>query len=594
MTRDPGGPPDAPDAPGPATGPARWARRIAAASALARHPRRTAAILRAWLTGRRLRARQHLSALIGIDHRLALPPEILARFPVVTGAVEHPEMVVLTAEGHALVAGARETFAAAFADPGLHALYGDALVQAKVGGPVLPLLRSAFDPELSMAVDGIGPVIALRRASLPEAGIGAASTALEASFRIAERYGAAAIGHLPVIVSVRRPGGGDGLSPRPDTISDEARTPSPVREREPGGATRGGTPGAVAGSGNRRRAGEGLSVKGRLEIVRRHLDRTGHADAGLALGPDGVVTVEHPLPDPLPAVTVIVPTRDRLDLLRPCLASLRAHTDWPDVEILICDNDSRAPETLAYFRALEGEGAARIVACPGPFDFAGMNNAAAAAARGTLLAFVNNDVAAFEPSWLRRMVREALRPEVGAVGAKLLDGAGRVQHGGIVLGTGGLATHAHRHFPGDAPGYGFRLRATHAVSAVTAACLVVEARKFHGVGGFDGQSFAVDFNDVDLCLRLTEAGHRTLMVPGAVLHHREGASRRRTPDAQARHEREIAALEERWGPLLAQDPHYHPGFDPDLSTHARLRAGWLDEPTGPVAVRRSAPSRSPT
>ncbi len=331
----------------------------------------------------------------------------------------------------------------------------------------------------------------------------------------------------------------------------------------------------------------------RLPILRRHLDRTGRTDTQLALEPDGVVSIRHPLPDPLPRVSLIVPTRDRVDLLRPCIDSLRARTDWPDLEILVADNDSREPDTRAYFRTLEGEGV-RIVPCPGPFDFAGMNNAAAREARGALLAFVNNDVEAYEPDWLRRMAREALRPDVGAVGAKLLDGEGRIQHGGIVLGTGGLATHAHRHFPGAAPGYGGRLRATHAVSAVTAACLVVEAAKFRAVGGFDRENFAVDFNDVDLCLRLAAAGYRTLMVPGAVLHHREGASRRRSPEAQARHAREIAALQKRWGPLLAQDPHYHPGFDPDLSTHARLRDGDLAEPTGPGAVRRSGPSRSPT
>lgn len=533
----------------------------AAASVLARHPRRSFAILRAWLTGRRLRARQQLAALVGIDHRLVLPPGIRARFSAETAPAPDPDMLVLVAPGHALVAGARTAFAAAFADPSLHALYGDSLIQTDADGPVLPVLRAVFDGDLAMAVDAIGPVLALRRTSLPEAGTD--MPALEAAFRIAERCGPAAIGHLPRVLSVREP-----------TTTDATRVSSPVRERGPVGDAR------------------ELTSERRRDIVRRHLDRTGRAETGLALNPDGVLTVEHPIPDPPPLVSVIVPTRDRLDLLRRCLESLRDATAWPNLEILVADNDSRAPETRAYFRVLAGEGA-RIVACPGPFDFAGMNNRAAAQARGSLLAFVNNDVEAFEPGWLRGMVREALRPEIGAVGAKLLDGEGRIQHGGIVLGTGGLVTHAHRHFPGDAAGYGMRLRATHAVSAVTAACLVIEARKFHAVGGFDARNFAVDFNDVDLCLRLAEAGYRTLMVPGAVLHHREGASRTRSPEAQGRHEREIAALRMRWGPLLSQDPHYHPGFDPDLSTHARLRAAAFD-PTGPVAVRRSAPSRSRT
>ena len=570
---------------------------------LARHPRRTFDILWARLTGRRLRARQRLAALVGIDHHLERPATILDRFPTEAEAAHHPELHVLTASGHRLVAGARKTFSDAFAaDPGLHALYGDALVQAAPGAPVVPLLRPAFDPDYLMAVDWLGPVLALRRTSFREvAGADAEISVLEAVLRIAERFGPGAIGHLPEIVSVRTGA---------DAVSRRVSSRPPLRGRVPGGA--GGEGGAThpasslpspdprlreahpppqRGEGSRVPRGEPMET--RLAILRRHLDRTGQAETGLVSEPDGVVAVRPPLPDPLPLVSVIVPTRDRVDLLRTCLASLRTHTDWPNLEILVADNDSRAPETLAYFRTLEGEGV-RVVACPGPFDFAGMNNAAAALARGSVLAFVNNDVEAFKPDWLDRMVRAASRPEVGAVGAKLLDGEGRIQHGGIVLGTGGLATHAHRHFPGDAPGYGMRLRATHAVSAVTAACLVVEARKFRAVGGFDGERFAVDFNDVDLCLRLNAAGHRTLMVPGAVLHHREGASRTRSPEAQARHAREVAALHRQWGPLLAQDPHYHPAFDPDLSTHARLRAGAFDRPTGPGAVRRSGPSRSPT
>jgi GT2 family glycosyltransferase len=311
----------------------------------------------------------------------------------------------------------------------------------------------------------------------------------------------------------------------------------------------------------------------RLEAVRRHLVRIGQA-AEAVVSSEGIVSVIRSLPDPRPLVSLIVPTRDRLDLLRPCIESLQHGTDWPAREILICDNDSRDPATHAYFHSLAARGLARAIPCPGPFNFAAMNNAAARQGRGRLLAFINNDVEAFQPDWLERLCREALRPGIGAVGAKLLDGEGRIQHAGIVLGTGGLVTHGHRHFPGDAPGYLAGLEATREVSAVTAACLVVEAGKFAAVGGFDEKTFAVDFNDVDLCLRLNAAGLRTLLVPSAVLHHREAASRRWTPEARARHEGEVAALKKRWGPLLAQDPHYHPGFDPDLGTYARLRRDW--------------------
>ncbi|WP_407521996.1 glycosyltransferase [Methylobacterium oryzisoli] len=489
-------------------------RLLAALPVLRRHPAAALAIARAWLTGRRVRARNLAVALLGDAHRL-VPPGPPPEEPNPDAA----EFLILCPPGHALVAGAGVRIAAAFAEnPGLRALYGDALVLGPRDEPLLPLLRPAFDPDYLLAVDYIGPVVALRRAALDRAPVPADLPAL--LLRLHAEAGEGAVRHLPVLLSVWRPFAGQ----------DE-------------------------GGREARRVQAQAAVPG----------------ATVETGPDGVLTLRRPLPDPLPLASLIVPTRDRLDLLRTCLDSLRTRTDWPHREIIVCDNDSREPATLAYLRDLEREGVARVLPCPGPFNFAAMNNAAARIARGRLLVFVNNDVEAFRPDWLRRMAEEALRPEVGAVGAKLLDAEGRIQHGGIVLGTGGLVTHAHRHFPGDAPGYLHALRATHRVSAVTAACLAVEAEKFRAVGGFDAQAFAVDFNDVDLCLRLDRAGYRTLLVPGAVLHHREAASRRWTPEARARHEAEVARLRERWGAALAADPHYHPGFDPQAGTYARLR-----------------------
>ncbi len=486
------------------------------ARALLRRPGAGLAILKARLTGRRLRARQLLLALGGARHRLDLPPDwrralagpleatppglAIATLADAGRLAQDVGVVILKPADHALAPGALDAVAAAFAaDPGLHLLYGDAVAEG--AGASRAVLRPAFDPDFLSATDYVGPVVAVRRAALDR--IAPPRSCTDLVLGVAGECGAEAVRHLPRI-----------LSRGPASPADE-----PAR-------------------------------------------------------------VERALPDPLPLVSLIVPTRDRLDLLRTCVESLSARTDWPALEILIVDNDSREPETLAYLRALEAGGRARVVHWPGPFDFASMNNAAAQSARGRLLGFVNNDVEAFAPDWLRRMAVEALRPEVGAVGAKLIDAQGRIQHGGIVLGAGGgMATHAHRFFPGDAPGDLRRLHATHRVSAVTAACLVVEAKKFAAVGSFDAARFAVDFNDVDLCLRLEAAGWRSLMVPGAVLHHREAASRRWTPRALSRHEAEVAHLQARWPERLAGDRRYHPGFDPDLGTYVALRA---QPPADPV------------
>ncbi|WP_232631644.1 glycosyltransferase family 2 protein [Methylobacterium sp. Leaf118] len=534
--------------------------RLARVARAARHPGRALPLLLTRLAGRRVRAAQGVLALIGAHHRLwlgaAAAPPVEPDHELTTHGIERVEpeadghlriaeagtpLLLLAAPGHTLVAGAAAAIAAAFeADPDLHALYGDALIRLRPGGPWLPLLRPAFDVDYLQAVDVVGPVLALRRSSL--AGVEAArvpgAAPLDLALDLADRLGPRSLRHLPRLLSL-------------------------------GEVERGGE------------GGRAESRRARLKAVRRSLDRSGEGETLAFVEPDGVVRLERPLPRSRPLVSLIVPTRDRLDLLRPCIESLRARTDWPAKEILICDNESRDPKTLAYLAELERSGLARVVACPGPFDFAAINNRAASQAAGRVLAFVNNDVEAEAADWLERMVREALRPEIGAVGARLIDGAGRIQHGGIVLGAGGPANHGHRHFPGEASGYLSALRATRAVSAVTAACLVIERDKFARVGGFD-TAFAVDFNDVDLCLRLNAAGLRTLFVGGAVLRHRESASRRPSAEAAARHADEIESLKQRWGPLLAQDPHYHPGFDPDLSTHIRLRRGWTGlEPAQP-------------
>ncbi|WP_241557350.1 glycosyltransferase family 2 protein [Croceibacterium ferulae] len=262
--------------------------------------------------------------------------------------------------------------------------------------------------------------------------------------------------------------------------------------------------------------------------------------------------------DRLPHVTVIVPTRDGEALLRKCMEGLAA-TRYPSFDCMVIDNASADPGALAFLQELEA-GGATIIREPGAFNYAGMHNRAVSQARGEVLCLLNNDIEMIGPDWLERMVVHAIRDDVGAVGAKLLYPDGTIQHAGVVTGIGGGAAHAHRLQEDSEPGYFSRAHLPQFVSAVTAACLVVERRKFEAVGGFDAENFAVAFNDVDLCLKLNRAGWQSFYEPRAVLIHHESKSRGRD-DTEVKRKRfagELAALKQRWHTDTQRDPYHHP------------------------------------
>nr|WP_232631643.1 glycosyltransferase family 2 protein [Methylobacterium sp. Leaf118] len=276
---------------------------------------------------------------------------------------------------------------------------------------------------------------------------------------------------------------------------------------------------------------------------------------------DGALDLHRPRPAPAPLVSVVIPSRDRLDLIGRVTGDVLTRTDYPAIELVIVDNGSTDPAVLALYERLRADPRVRIAAFPKAFNFAAMVNLGAEAASGEILVLLNNDVAVLRPDWLDAMVAQAARPEVGAVGAKLLYADGRLQHAGVVVGLGGQAGHILRRRPADRPGHLGRMRVAHEVSAVTAACLAVARDKYQAVGGFDAATFAVDFNDVDFCLRLAAAGWKTVWTPHAVLSHLESVSRGRpVGPARARFEREAAVFAERWGAVIRHDPYYHPAL----------------------------------
>lgn len=254
-----------------------------------------------------------------------------------------------------------------------------------------------------------------------------------------------------------------------------------------------------------------------------------------------------------PLVSIIVPTRDRRELLERCLASLRRRTTYRPYQIIVVDNASREPRALAYLDSL----ADTIEVChyPGSFNFAAINNLGATRARGDCLVFLNNDTEVLRGDWLDAMVEQAQRANVGAVGAKLLYADGRIQHAGMVLGVGGAAGHAFRGLSGDIPHYFGFSDTVRECSAVTAACMLVPRRVFEEVKGFD-ERFRVGLNDVDLCLRIRRLGYRVVYTPLAVLYHHEGATRARLHPVT-----EEELFWERWGDVVQRgDPYYNPGL----------------------------------
>lgn len=284
------------------------------------------------------------------------------------------------------------------------------------------------------------------------------------------------------------------------------------------------------------------------------------AEKGLV---EGSVRVRWPIPSPAPLVSLLVPTRDGVEILRPCVDAILARTDYRHFELLILDNQSTCPETLAYMAEVQQRDArVRVLRWDHPFNYSAINNFGAEKARGEIIGLINNDVEPMDGEWLTEMVSQASRPEIGCVGAKLYYPNGIIQHGGVILGLGGVAGHAHRFFPRHDAGYCGRLKLVQNLSAVTAACLLLRRAVFEEVGGLNEADLAVAYNDVDLCLKVREAGYRNLWTPYAELYHHESVSRGEdnTPEKRARWLGEMNYMKRTWGEGLSQDPAYNPNL----------------------------------
>ncbi len=274
---------------------------------------------------------------------------------------------------------------------------------------------------------------------------------------------------------------------------------------------------------------------------------------------DSIHQVQFDIPQPAPLVTIIIPTKDKLELLKPCIDGVLNKTAYDNFEIIIIDNQSEESETQEYLLSLKSNFTINILNYEKHFNYSEMNNLAVKQAKGELVCFLNNDISIIKDDWLTEMVSHACRPEIGCVGAKLLYPDGTIQHAGVILGLKGYASHAHKGFDGEDVGYFNRLVVTHNVSAVTAACMLMRKETFDEVGGFDAKNLEIAYNDVDLCLKVRELGYRNLFTPHAQLIHHESKSRgkKRNKKQQKQLRKESEFLVKKWGGVLYSDPAYN-------------------------------------
>ncbi len=275
--------------------------------------------------------------------------------------------------------------------------------------------------------------------------------------------------------------------------------------------------------------------------------------------------VKRPIPDLPPLVSLIIPSRNGLKLLSRCVDTILAKTDYPNYEIVIVDNGSDDPATLAYLQQIAGD---RVVVLryDTPFNYSAINNHGVKHARGEIIGLLNNDLEIIHGDWLREMVSQAVRPEIGCVGAMLYYPNETIQHAGVIIGLGGVAGHGFRDFPRGTEGKFNRARLVQNYSSVTAACLVVRRAIFEQVGGLD-EELAVAFNDIDFCLKVQQAGYRNLWTPFAECYHHESASRgaEDTPEKHERFRKEVETMLQRWKAQIAHDPAYNPNLTLELT-----------------------------
>ena len=423
-------------------------------------------------------------------------------------------------------------FVGAFADPDVTAVYPDADHfmadgEATVARRHSPVLRPAFDLDLLCQTPYVGACVAFRWETAPEAGAREEVAAAVLRLALENRR----IAHIPAVL----------FSERWVAVVDAEVWATRVRD-----ALASDDAVCVAQCADL----FGATVAGAVRVKRRPSAKT---------------------------VSVIVPTRNALDLLKPCLDSVLAAAahNQTELDLIVIDHESDDPATSAYLAGLSSEGQARIVRYEGRFNFALMNNLAVEEARGEVLVFLNNDTVVISRDWQDELASQAERPDVACVGARLLYADGTIQHAGFVAREreANFLIHDGVGAASNDPGYLGRHALLRRTVAVTGACLAMETKKFKALGGFDAARFPVEGNDVDLCMRAQSQGLKVLYDPYVALYHLESKTRGFSREGEKLKVAEASGrlLWSRWGAQFGADPFYNRHFDREARPFTRLR-----------------------
>lgn len=307
------------------------------------------------------------------------------------------------------------------------------------------------------------------------------------------------------------------------------------------------------------------------KAIEAHLERCGTIGSVSRTKYPGYYSVHYAL-STHPLVSILIPNKDQKETLETCVDSILAHTSYENYEILIIENNSTTEEIFAYYKELEKNERIRIVTYKDIFNYSKINNFGARYARGEYLLLLNNDIEVTEDSWLTEMLSACMQPGVGIVGARLLYPDRTIQHGGVIVGLGGVAGHAFHALSEDDPGYFGRAFVKQEVTAVTAACLLVRRSVYEELGGLE-EKLRVAFNDIDFCLRVFYAGYKIIYNPDATLIHYESKTRgyEDTPEKIARFKTEIDFMQERHAAILEQgDPNYNRNLSMTYSYRVEL------------------------